>query len=157
EALRKLMKSLNAALALLVVTTGGAFTRRAGYQTGLPSPSPPIADIHASSNLLYPRMEGGVVRFGRYELCQTKLLDLIAAAYGVDPDSVLGGPAWLDFDRFDIVAKVPPSSSLEAAKAMLQELLAERFQLAVHRDNKVVQAFALALDKSKSKLKPTDA
>jgi uncharacterized protein (TIGR03435 family) len=143
-------------LSFFMVVAGRAFSQNAGDQMGLVTPPPQIADIHASSNLLYPRMQGGVVRFGRYELRQATMLDLIATAYGVDPDTVFGGPAWLELDRFDVIAKAPPDSSPEAAKAMLQELLAERFQLAVHRDNKVVQAFALALGKGTPKLKPAD-
>ena len=61
-----------------------------------------------------------------------------------------------ELDRFDVIAKVLPDTSPEAAKAMLRGLLAERFQLSVHRDIKAVQAFALELDKGKSKFKPGD-
>jgi uncharacterized protein (TIGR03435 family) len=139
------------------IFAGGAFSQNTGHQTALATPELQAADIHASSNLLYPRMQGGVVRSGRYELRQATMMDLIATAYGVDPDTVFGGPAWLELDRFDVIAKVPSDSSPDAAKAMLQELLAERFQLVVHRDTKAVQAFALALDKGRPKLKPADA
>jgi len=62
----------------------------------------------------------------------------------------------LELDRFDVIAKVLPDTSPEAAKAILRGLLAERFQLSVHRDIKAVQAFALELDKGKSKFKPGD-
>jgi uncharacterized protein (TIGR03435 family) len=140
-----------------ILTIGGAFSQDIGHPTALHTPIVQAADIRASSNLLYPRMQGGVVRSGRYELRQATMLDLIATAYGVDPDTVFGGPAWLELERFDVIAKVPPDSSPEAAKAMLQELLAERFQLVVHRDTRAVPAFALALDKGKSKLRPADA
>jgi len=36
------------------------------------------------------------------------MLRLITTAYNLDADKVEGGPNWLDFDKFDIVAKVPP-------------------------------------------------
>ena len=114
------------------------------------------ADIHASSNLLYPRMQGGVVRSGRYELRQATMLDLIATAYALDPDNILGGPPWLELDRFDVIAQLPPGASPARAKAMLQALLAARFGLDVHRDTRAVPAFALTLDKTKPKLKPPD-
>jgi uncharacterized protein (TIGR03435 family) len=152
-----LMVRAFAGLWFFLFIAGCAFSQKTGDQAALVTPTLQIADIHASSNLLYPRMQGGVVRSGRYELRQATMLDLIAAAYGVDPDTVFGGPAWLELDRFDVIAKVPPDSSPQAAKAMLQELLAERFQLVVHRDTKTIQAFALALDKGKPKLKPADA
>ena len=31
------------------------------------------------------------------------MVDLIATAYKVDPSSIFAGPAWIEFDRFDIV------------------------------------------------------
>jgi uncharacterized protein (TIGR03435 family) len=143
-----------AGLCLFVFVAGGAFSQNTGQQPALFTPTLQVADIHASSKLLIPKMQGGVVRFGRYELRQATMLDLVATAYGVDPDTVFGGPDWLELDRFDVIAKVPPDTSVEAAKAMLQKILAERFQLVVHRDTRVVPGFALSLDKGKPKLKP---
>lgn len=146
-----------AGLCFFIFIAGGAFSQNAEDQTDLVTPTLPIADIHASSHLLSPKMQVGVIRSGRYELRQATMLDLIATAYGVDADTVLGGPGWLELDRFDVIAKVPPDTSLETAKVMLQELLAKRFQLVVHKDTKVVPGFALSLDKGETKLKPADA
>jgi uncharacterized protein (TIGR03435 family) len=146
-----------AGLCFFVFIAAGAFSQNTGHQTALATPALQIADIHASSKLLIPRMQGGVVHLGRYELRQATMLDLIATAYGVDPDTVFGGLGWLELDRFDVIAKVPPDTSVEAAKAMLQKILAERFQLVVHRDTKVVPGFALSLDRGKPKLRPANA
>jgi uncharacterized protein (TIGR03435 family) len=140
-------------LGLLLSLGSGAFSQNSGGQTAAVTAASPIADIHTSTNLSMPRIQGGVVRSGRYELRQATMLDLIAAAYGVDPDTVFGGPAWLELDRFDVIAKAPPDSSPDAAKAMLQKLLEERFGLAVHRDTKVIQGLALTSEKGKPKLK----
>ena len=41
------------------------------------------------------------------------MVDLIRIAYGFDPDKILGGPNWLEMDRFDVIAKVPPDSTPE--------------------------------------------
>ena len=143
-----------AGLCFFLAIAGNAFSQQ---QTAVVAPTLQIADIRASSKLLIPRMQGGVVRFGRYELRQATMLDLISTAYGMDPDTVFGGPDWLELDRFDVIAKVPPDASVAAAKATLQKILAERFQLVVHRDTKVVPGFALSLDRGKPKLKPADA
>jgi len=59
------------------------------------------------------------------------MLDLIKTAYRVDADTVFGGPSWLDWDRFDVIAKVPPATSSETVGLMLQALLADRFKLVV--------------------------
>src|SRR5437879_9090197 len=51
---------------------------------------------------------GGVLRGGRYDLRNNTMVDLIAMAYSItDNDLIVGGPAWLERDRFDIAAKAP--------------------------------------------------
>jgi uncharacterized protein (TIGR03435 family) len=35
------------------------------------------------------------------------LKTLVAAAYNLNPRAISGGPAWVDSDRYDIVAKGP--------------------------------------------------
>jgi uncharacterized protein (TIGR03435 family) len=102
-------------------------------------------------------MSGGVLRGGRYDLRNASMLDLIQTAYDIDETSkIVGGPNWLNTDRFDIAAKAPASATQETTKAMLQTLLADRFKLAVHMDNRPVQAFALSLGKGKPRMKEAD-
>src|SRR5690242_8370642 len=71
------------------------------------------ADVHVRTQSSNPNpfMTGGVLRNGRYDLRNATMLDLIRAAYDVDPDTVLGGPNWLEMDRYDIIAKAPNSTS----------------------------------------------
>lgn len=70
---------------------------------------------------------------------------LIAEAYRIDESQIVGGPAWIDAERFHIEAKPPDSvasrytaphdpltSPPDEIRQMLQNLLAERFQLKVH-------------------------
>jgi len=52
-------------------------------------------------------------RAERYEVRNATMVDLIRTAYGVDPERVVGGPTWLEFDRFDITALVRPSTPPE--------------------------------------------
>ncbi|HLK67400.1 MAG TPA: TIGR03435 family protein [Bryobacteraceae bacterium] len=112
-----------------------------------------IADIHASPHSSNPFMSGGVLRGGRYVLHQATMVDLVKTAYGVDTENVIGGPNWLEADRFDIVAKIPPNTPPETVPAMLQSLLADRFKLVVHNDTKPLQAFVLSMGKGKPKWK----
>lgn len=99
-------------------------------------------------------MQGGLFRLGRYELRQATMLDLIKTAYGVDPDTIFGGPHWMDWDRFDISAKAPTGTSEETATLMLRNLLSDRFQLSVHGDKKPMPAFVLSRGRGQLKLKP---
>jgi Protein of unknown function (DUF3738) len=75
-----------------------------------------------------------VLRGARYDLRKATMIDLIRAAYGVEPDLIVGGPGWLGFDRFDIAAKADPATPAATIRLMLQNLLAERFGLVLHKD-----------------------
>jgi len=143
-------RSFAAAMAALL--TGLAFG-----QSAETAPAFEIADVHVSPHTLAPNMRGGVLRAGRYEILTATMLELIAVAYGVENEKVLGGPSWLDSDRFDVVAKAPSNTSAETAKLMLRALLAERFKLVVHNDTHPMPGFALTVGKGgPPKLKEAD-
>jgi uncharacterized protein (TIGR03435 family) len=82
------------------------------------------------------------------------LKDLISSAYRVKSFQV-SGPGWLDTERFDIVAKVPEGTTKEQFSVMLQNLLVERFKLAVHRETKDFPLYELTIAKGGPKLKPS--
>jgi uncharacterized protein (TIGR03435 family) len=84
------------------------------------------------------------------------MVDMISRAYGVDADKVFGGPNWLEYDRFDVIAKMPPKTSAATAKLMLQALLADRFKLVVRQDTQPLPAHALTVGKAKPKMKEAD-
>ncbi len=63
------------------------------------------------------------------------------------------GPAWLEEECFDIIAKMPEGSSNEQIPAMLRALLAERFQLATHREERPRPVYALVVEKNGPKFK----
>src|ERR1022692_1571498 len=116
-----------------------------------------IADVHVSAKTTNPYMSGGVLRGGRYEIRRATMVDLIRTAYGIDDNSkVQGGPAWLDTDRFDVIAKAPAGATQDSSREMLQTLLADRFKLVVHTGTKPMPTYVLALGKGKSKLKESD-
>ena len=112
---------------LLAVLSGPAFAQ----STDAP-PTFEAADVHVSPHRLFPFMDGGILRGDRYVLRQATMVDLIASAYGVDTGYVQGGPTWLETDRFDVIAKAPPTTPLPTIKLMLRSLLADRFKLVVH-------------------------
>ncbi len=116
-----------------------------------------VAEVHRSANATNPQTyrSGGFLRGGRYDLRKATMMDIIRLAYGFDPDAVFGGPDWLEFDRFDIAAKAPPSSSPQEISLMLQSILADRFKLVFHQDVRPMPVFALRVGKN-SKLKPAE-
>jgi uncharacterized protein (TIGR03435 family) len=92
------------------------------------------------------------------------LRELISAAYGTPQPlpafQILGGPKWIDSERYDVVAKAPgdpqpgPEGPPRELFTMLRNLLAERFQLVAHREAREMPVYALALARSDAKLGP---
>jgi uncharacterized protein (TIGR03435 family) len=137
-------------LTLGMLLYGIAFSQSADTR-----PAFEAAGISTSTPARFSFMRGPTAHAGHYELRQASMVDLVATAYGLNQDEVLEGPAWLEEDRFDIVAKLPPNSTKETQKAMLQTLLADRFKLVVHPDKKPMPAIALTVGK-KTLLKESD-
>jgi uncharacterized protein (TIGR03435 family) len=62
---------------------------------------------------------------------------LVAIAYGFnDEQRILGGPKWVGSDRFDVEARAADPAKDPELLLMRRNLLAEHFQLAVHREAK---------------------
>jgi len=78
--------------------------------------------------------------------------NMLVNAFGVKPYQI-SGPAWLDTERFDVVAKVPQGATKEQVKVMLQNLLKDRFKLEVHHEAKDMPMYALVVGKNGPKMK----
>jgi uncharacterized protein (TIGR03435 family) len=95
---------------------------------------------------------GGISGNGRYSMHNRTLKDYIWRAYFVAPERVVGGPAWLDSDRFDIEAKADQPVGDDALMDMLRTLLEERFNLKIHREKRSGEALVLRVTKDGPKL-----
>ncbi len=67
----------------------------------------------------------------------------------------LSAPGWMLSARFNISAKIPPGTTKEQFRLMLQNVLVERFKMTFHRDKKQIQAYELVVAKNGPKLKPS--
>jgi len=74
------------------------------------------------------------------------MLDLIRIAWGFEADRILAGEL-AELDRFDVVARVPPDSTADSQKLMLQTLLKDRFKLSAHEETKPIPTWALTVGK----------
>ena len=91
---------------------------------------------------------------GAFSATDASLKDIVQEAYQIIDDGRLqGGPKWLDADRFDIVAKPASAVTSVEALAMLQTLLADRFQLRLHQEMQELDGYALTQAKDGPKLK----
>ena len=79
---------------------------------------------------------------------------LIQYAYGVSQYQLLGGPSWISTDYFDVTAKAHAAASREQLRSMLRTLLADRFHLVVHIENRETPIFALVLAEPNGTLGP---
>src|SRR5215475_5690306 len=115
------------------------------------------ADVRIATRNSNSQSSGGFLRGALFQFRTATMLELISGAYGVDADKVLGGPNWLEWDRFTIIAKVPAATTSDSAKLMLRSLLEDRFGLSVHTEDRPVPAYILTLANGSSKLKSSDS
>jgi uncharacterized protein (TIGR03435 family) len=80
-------------------------------------------------------------------------LNLIAWAYGVQTYQVLGLPGALNNTRFEVAAKAATPAPESELRLMLQNLLAERFKLKLHREKREMSALVLTVPKNGHKLR----
>src|ERR1035441_2691732 len=92
---------------------------------------------------------------GMVDYRNVSLRTVIARAYGMK-EFQISGPDWIETARFDILAKVPPNAPKGQVPLMLQNLLAERFKLTVHREQKGMPVYAMVVGKGGLKVKPLE-
>jgi len=80
---------------------------------------------------------------------------ILQVAYGLSSLQI-AGPAWLDSDRFDLLATAPAGVPDTAIKPLLQALLKDRFQLTAHLDAKEMPVYNLVVAKDGLKVKQID-
>lgn len=107
-----------------------------------------------------PQMQPG----GRVTLINRTLRYLVQFAYSsVDSPlhdrQIIGGPDWVDSDRFDITAKMegnppPGPETANVARVMLRGLLTERFQLTLRKESRELPVYALMLARPDRRLGP---
>ena len=90
---------------------------------------------------------------GRIHYSGVSLKMILVRAYAMRPYQI-SGPAWLETERYEIDAKYPPETKPEEFRLMLQNLLSERFHLAVHRETKAMSRYRLIVAKGGPKLSP---
>jgi uncharacterized protein (TIGR03435 family) len=93
---------------------------------------------------------------GRFVATNLLLRPLIAEAWNITPDAVIG-PGWLDGVRVDIIAKAAsPQTSDSELRLMVQTLLKERMKLVMHIEQRDQPGWLMSVWKGQPKLTPSD-
>lgn len=89
---------------------------------------------------------------GNYRFHSAALNDLIATAYHVKYFQIISKSP-LDRDEYDLDAKLPEGTTQDQFRVMMQNLLAERFRLKMHRESRDFPAWEMTVAKSGLKIK----
>jgi uncharacterized protein (TIGR03435 family) len=148
------MWRVNIPVTLVFLTSCAAFAQTTGA-----TPTFEVASVKPASP---PNMNGG--RGGRggrgspgqVMFTNASMTQILMSAYGVKGYQI-SGPSWMETERYDIVAKLPEGATRADSPPMLQNLLAERFKLSVHREKKDLPIYALVVARNGLKMKESAA
>jgi uncharacterized protein (TIGR03435 family) len=132
-----------------------------GAATQAQKPSFDVVSIKPSAPGNGPR--GGGPRGDRVVMTKVTLKSLLQNAYPAMPGTnrqldIVGGPAWIYMDLFDIEAKADCSNGpIDRARytLMIQSMLEDRFQLKAHTELREVPIYELLVAKDGLKLRPS--
>ena len=140
------------------------------------STGPLVVDVHASP--YRPAINSSTnISNQRFDMRDATLLDMITLAWDRRDETVLGGPPWIGFYRFDLAAKIdslraPKSTPVtnasqsmgatspgngeadpyETIRPVLKDVLAERFHLKYHTEDKPLPGYVVTVAKSGIKM-----
>jgi uncharacterized protein (TIGR03435 family) len=109
-------------------------------------------------------MRAITAKYDELRITNFTLRMLILKAYGVQGFQVSAGPDWLDSENYDIEAKMDSAEAEELGRLsserrglgtlrMLQSLLADRFNLSLHRETEQIPVYALVIAKGGPKFR----
>jgi len=137
---------------------------RANADTAWAIPEPP-KKMPANANPTFdvatikpgePGRQGKLIGFrGRhFNAMNFNVNDLISFAYGLHTEQIVGAPAWFATDLYDIdgVPDIEGIPSQKQQNIMLQKLLADRFQLKFHHEQKELPVYVITVAKGGPKM-----
>lgn len=146
---------MHSAVAILLTATGLAMAQPAAK-----IPDDLRFDV-ASFKPSAPGGRGGQIRpaqgGARYEATNCPIRLMIQVAFRLKPEQIVGGPDWMDTDRYDMNARAEKPSNGDELHQMLMNLLVDRCQLKFHKETKEMPAYVLTVDKAGHKLTAHEA
>ncbi|HZI82043.1 MAG TPA: TIGR03435 family protein [Vicinamibacterales bacterium] len=108
------------------------------------SPTFEVASVRPTPESVAPGAAGVRIAGSQARFTAIPLRQYIIWAYQVRSQQILG-PDWLAQPKFDLTAVMPAGASIAQLPAMLEALLADRFQMKAHRETRPLPAYALTV------------
>jgi uncharacterized protein (TIGR03435 family) len=132
----------------------------------IPAPPPPPKVLPADADPSFavatikpnpsgaPSMQGLNTNGHDFRVRNGSLGDLVSFAYNVQMKQIIGGPSWMDVDRYDIDAKQDQDGlgTDKQLRSMVRKLIEDRFQIKIHHEKRDFAAFVLTVGKGGQKL-----
>ncbi|MES1260107.1 MAG: TIGR03435 family protein, partial [Acidobacteriota bacterium] len=106
---------------------------------------------------------GGFHAGGRIDLQAISLKTLVGIGWNFDDENMItGAPKWAETELYDIVARAPATGPRnefppeDTLRLMLRSLVADRFKLSAHTEDRPVPVYELLPGKRPHKMKPAD-
>ncbi len=141
---------------------------RYSIATPIPPPPPPIPPMADNAD---PSLEVATIKLSppdppdqrskafdfnghEYTARNTNLNDLLAIAYGVHSEQIVGAPDWANSVHYDItgIPDAPGRPNHKQAGILLKKLLVDRFQLKSHSETRVLSVYAITVAKDGPKM-----
>jgi uncharacterized protein (TIGR03435 family) len=130
---------------VIVLSVASGLTTLAQTVPAPPDQNTPAFEV-TSVKVTPPRADRstlGTQPGGRFSAIAMPVIGVITEAYGVLPSQVVGGPRWIYTDEFDVIAKAAEGTPPPAVLSMLRRLLADRFTLKAHVEQRELPIYAL--------------
>jgi uncharacterized protein (TIGR03435 family) len=118
-----------------------------------------VASVHPFDRTSQPGHGRTDVSGSRVTMTGYTLLGLIQYAYDLRAYQISGGPGWINMDTYSVAAKAEGDTApaTDDIRKMLQTLLADRFNLQVHRETKEERVYLMEPAKTGPKVKASTA
>jgi uncharacterized protein (TIGR03435 family) len=149
------------ALFISVYISGFAHGQKQTAATAPAKASWPVLEVAAIKPVKNPTPNVQDRTDGRRLLARNVTVrDLIMMGYELDPGQIADGPAWMATDEYDIDAEAVEGVQLDdqqKEEMLLKELLADRFKLSFHHEQRTLPVYVMVVAKGGPKLKASDA
>ena len=142
--------------------------------TAQPPPGEPLmVDVHASPYRASINVTVNISR-QRFDMRNATIVNMLDFVLGREDDdgredsAIVGGPTWIDLDRFDVAAMIPSlkpatlsqgpldthtsRSPYDQARPVMQRVLSERFHLKYHTQDQPLPGYIATLGKESPRL-----